>query len=110
MQADKGNFAAFSKVRGLLTSASEELPDVPLYYNLHTMCKTLRVTPPGNSVVRSAIVNAGERPCISAGTCLCGIDSRAPEVGNAAESVATCHAKLFSSVDVLPQLLLPFGN
>ncbi len=63
MQADKSNFQAYSKVRGLLTSASEELPDVPLYYNLHTMCKTLRVTPPGNSIVRSAIVNAGERPC-----------------------------------------------
>ena len=62
MQADKGNFQAYSKVRGLLTSASEELPDVPLYYNLHTMCKTLRVTPPGNSTVRSAIVNAGARP------------------------------------------------
>ena len=62
MQADKGNFAAFSKVRGLLTSASEELRDVPLYYNLHTMCKTLRVTPPSNSTVRSAIVNAGEAP------------------------------------------------
>ena len=63
MQADKSNFQAYSKVRGLLTSASEELPDVPLYYNLHTMCKTLRVTPPGNSIVRSAIVNAGECPC-----------------------------------------------
>ena len=35
---------------------------MPLYYNLHTMCKTLRVTPPGNSTVRSAIVNAGARP------------------------------------------------
>ena len=63
MQADKSNFQAYSKVRGLLTSASEELPDVPLYYNLHTMCKTLRVTPPGNSTVRSAIVNAGESFC-----------------------------------------------
>lgn len=62
MQADKGNFQAYSKVRGLLTSAAEELPDVPLYYNLHTMCKTLRVTPPSNSTVRSAIVNAGARP------------------------------------------------
>ncbi|CAL5223126.1 g5591 [Coccomyxa viridis] len=61
LEADKGNFQAYSKVRGLLTSASEELPDVPLYYNLHTMCKTLRVTPPGNSTVRSAIVNAGYR-------------------------------------------------
>ena len=87
VQADKSNFAAYSKVRGLLTSASEELPDVPLYYNLHTMCKTLRVTPPGNSTIRSAIVNAGERPCnsyskgcrvgipcMSAGGCLCGAD------------------------------------
>ena len=87
VQADKSNFAAYSKVRGLLTSASEELPDVPLYYNLHTMCKTLRVTPPGNSTIRSAIVNAGESictsynkgcrvgmPCMCAGSCLYGVD------------------------------------
>ena len=59
MQADKGNFAAYSKLRGLLTSASEELPDVPLYYNMHTVCRTLHVTPPANSIIRSAIINAG---------------------------------------------------
>lgn len=66
MQADKSNFQAYSKVRGLLTSASEELPDVPLYYNLHTICKTLHVTPPANNIVRSALVNAGEHSCTSA--------------------------------------------
>ena len=49
-------------MRGLLTSASEELLDVPLYYNLHTMCKSLRVTPPANSVIKSAIINAGQLP------------------------------------------------
>ena len=65
MQADKSNFQAYSKVRGLLTSASEELPDVPLYYNLHTMCKTLHVTPPANNIVRSALINAGEHSCTS---------------------------------------------
>ena len=62
MQADKGNFAAYSKLRGLLMSASEELPDVPLYYNMHTVCRTLHVTPPANDIIRSAIINAGEYP------------------------------------------------
>ena len=62
LQADKGIFSAYNKVRGLLTSASEELLDVPLYYNLHTMCKSLRVTPPANSIIKSAIINAGQLP------------------------------------------------
>ena len=46
-------------MRGLLTAVSEELPDVPLYYNLHDVCKTVRVTPPPADVLRSALVNAG---------------------------------------------------
>ena len=56
-------------MRGLLTSASEELPNVPLYYNLHTMCKTLHVTPPANNIVRSAIINAGALELRLQGSC-----------------------------------------
>lgn len=59
VQAEKERYSAFGKIRGLLTSASEELLDVPLYYNLHAVCKTLHVTPPSGDTVRSALINAG---------------------------------------------------
>lgn len=61
-QADKERYAAFGKIKGLLTSASEELHDAPLYYNLHAVCKTLHVTPPSGDIVRSALINAGTFP------------------------------------------------
>ncbi|CAL8462795.1 g2328 [Coccomyxa elongata] len=61
MEAEKERYSAFGKIRGLLTSASEELLDVPLYYNLHAVCKTLHVTPPSGDTVRSALINAGYR-------------------------------------------------
>ncbi len=32
MDAEKERYAAFARIRGLLTSVAEELPDVPLYY------------------------------------------------------------------------------
>ncbi|KAK9907632.1 hypothetical protein WJX75_007284 [Coccomyxa subellipsoidea] len=61
IEADKERYAAFGKIKGLLTSASEELHDAPLYYNLHAVCKTLHVTPPSGDTVRSALINAGYR-------------------------------------------------
>jgi tRNA (guanine26-N2/guanine27-N2)-dimethyltransferase len=48
-------------VHSLLTTVSEELPDVPLYFNLHDTCKLLRTTAPRSEVFRSALVNAGFR-------------------------------------------------
>lgn len=62
-QADKERYAAFAKIKGLLSAASEELHDVPLYYNLHAVCKTLHVTPPSGDTVRSALINAGMNSC-----------------------------------------------
>jgi tRNA (guanine26-N2/guanine27-N2)-dimethyltransferase len=38
---------------------AEELPDVPLYYSLHDVCKTVHCTAPKAQVFRSAIINAG---------------------------------------------------
>ena len=58
-QADRGRYAAHAKLRALLSAAGEELHDVPLYYSLHAMCKTLHTTPPSADAVRSALVNAG---------------------------------------------------
>ncbi|GLC42577.1 hypothetical protein PLESTB_001115800 [Pleodorina starrii] len=55
------SYAQAVKVRGYLLSASQELPDAPLYYNLHDICKMVRITPPKSDVFRSALVHAGYR-------------------------------------------------
>lgn len=61
VRSRRERFAAFDKIQGLLTSCAEELPDVPLYLNLHDMCKTLRATPMRAEIFRSALINAGYR-------------------------------------------------
>ncbi len=55
------SFPAYEKIHGILTAVSEELPDAPLYYNLHDLCKTVHCTAPRAELLRSAIVNAGYR-------------------------------------------------
>jgi tRNA (guanine26-N2/guanine27-N2)-dimethyltransferase len=49
------------RLHGLLTSVSEELLDVPLYYTLPDLCQTLHCTSPKMSDVQAALVNAGYR-------------------------------------------------
>ena len=61
LRDNKEKFAGFEKIQGLLTSCSEELLDVPLYLNLHDVCKTLRVTIPRHETFKSGIINAGYR-------------------------------------------------
>ncbi|KAF6262188.1 N2,N2-dimethylguanosine tRNA methyltransferase-domain-containing protein [Scenedesmus sp. NREL 46B-D3] len=61
MEAEAGRYAQFARLKGILTSVLEELPDVPLYYNVHDMCRTVRCTPPRAEQLRSAIINAGFR-------------------------------------------------
>jgi tRNA(guanine-26,N2-N2) methyltransferase len=56
-----GGYAAEARVRGMLSVAREELPDAPLYYDLHSLAKTLRCTAPPLAVLRSALLNAGHR-------------------------------------------------
>lgn len=53
--------ATRTPLHGLLTSVSEELPDVPLYYTLPGLCKTLGCQSPPLRAVRAALVNAGYR-------------------------------------------------
>jgi tRNA (guanine26-N2/guanine27-N2)-dimethyltransferase len=48
-------------LHSLLTAVSEELEDVPLYFSLHDVCKTIKTMPPRANVFRSALVNAGYR-------------------------------------------------
>ena len=49
------------RLHGLLTAVSEELPDVPLYYTLPSLCETVHCSSPKMDDVRSALVNAGYR-------------------------------------------------
>lgn len=44
-----------------MTTVLEELPDVPLYFSLHDVCRTLHCTAPKAEVFRSALINAGYR-------------------------------------------------
>ena len=39
----------------------QELPDVPLFVNLHNLCSTLKCTAPSAVMFRSAVTNAGYR-------------------------------------------------
>lgn len=48
-------------MHGLLTSVSEELSDVPLYYKLPDLCKTLHCANPPMDRVKAALINAGYR-------------------------------------------------
>ena len=59
-------YAGYARIKGMLAQAADELPDVPLYYDLHDVCKTLKCQPPKMEVMRSALINAGYR-CGGAG-------------------------------------------
>jgi len=43
----------------MLAMALEELPDAPLYYNLHDVAKSVKLSAPPVDTFRSALVNAG---------------------------------------------------
>ena len=53
--------ATRTRLHGLLTSVSEELPDVPLYYTLPDLCSTLHCACPPTIKMKAALVNAGYR-------------------------------------------------
>lgn len=61
MDKAQADYLQYKRIRGLLTAVTEELPDAPLYYNLHDVCKTVRCQPPKFEVLRSAIIHAGFR-------------------------------------------------
>ena len=60
MQDNRHLYPASNKVISHLTAVSEELVDVPLYFSLHEVCKTVKCSPPKADVLRSALINAGE--------------------------------------------------
>lgn len=61
LEKDKSRYAQYARIRGLLVEARDELPEVPLYYDLHDVCKTLKCQSPKMEVMKSAIINAGYR-------------------------------------------------
>lgn len=61
LAAHPARYPALPRVRAVLSAAADELPDAPLYYNVHDVCKTVRCTPPKAEVLKSALLNAGFR-------------------------------------------------
>ncbi|CAM9455916.1 unnamed protein product [Pylaiella littoralis] len=62
-QENRGPYppATSKRIHGMLTSVSEELPDVPLFYSLPDMCSTLHCSSPRMIDMQAALVNAGYR-------------------------------------------------
>ncbi|XP_021739408.1 probable tRNA (guanine(26)-N(2))-dimethyltransferase 1 isoform X1 [Chenopodium quinoa] len=61
VKAMKDRYPAYDKIVAVLTTVSEELPDVPLFLCLHNLCGTLKCTSPAAVIFRSAVLNAGYR-------------------------------------------------
>ncbi|KAF5195976.1 tRNA (guanine(26)-N(2))-dimethyltransferase [Thalictrum thalictroides] len=57
----KERYPAYDRISAVLTTVSEELPDVPLFVSLHNLCATLKCTSPSAVIFRSAVINAGYR-------------------------------------------------
>ncbi|KAL9675544.1 hypothetical protein QQ045_003746 [Rhodiola kirilowii] len=57
----KDRYPAYGRISAVLTTVSEELPDVPLFLSLHNLCSTLKCTSPSAQYFRSAVINAGYR-------------------------------------------------
>ncbi|XP_044505134.1 probable tRNA (guanine(26)-N(2))-dimethyltransferase 2 isoform X2 [Mangifera indica] len=57
----KDLYPAYDRISAVLTTISEELPDVPLFLSLHNLCSTLKCTSPSAVIFRSAVINAGYR-------------------------------------------------
>ncbi|KAL0461561.1 UNVERIFIED_CONTAM: putative tRNA (guanine(26)-N(2))-dimethyltransferase 1 [Sesamum latifolium] len=61
VESMKDRYPAFGRISAVLTTISEELPDVPLFLSLHNLCATLKCTSPSAVIFRSAVINAGYR-------------------------------------------------
>ncbi|RDX84674.1 putative tRNA (guanine(26)-N(2))-dimethyltransferase 2 [Mucuna pruriens] len=61
VKSAKDRYPAYDRISAVLTTISEELPDVPLFLSLHNLCATLKCTSPSAIIFRSAVINAGYR-------------------------------------------------
>ncbi|KAL5210442.1 hypothetical protein ABZP36_006065 [Zizania latifolia] len=57
----KDRYPAYKKITSVLTTISEELHDIPLFFSLHNICSTVKCTSPSAVMFRSAVLNAGYR-------------------------------------------------
>ncbi|CAN8256174.1 unnamed protein product [Cochlearia groenlandica] len=57
----RARYTAYEKICAVLTTVSEELPDVPLFFSLHSLSATLKCTSPSAALFRSAVINAKYR-------------------------------------------------
>jgi tRNA (guanine26-N2/guanine27-N2)-dimethyltransferase len=57
----KDRYPAYDRICAVLTTISEELPDVPLFLSLHSLSATLKCTSPSAALFRSAVINAKYR-------------------------------------------------
>eukprot|EP00127_Corallochytrium_limacisporum_P005903 Clim_evm48s214 gene=Clim_evmTU48s214 len=55
------SFATAQRMIGFLSVAAEELPDIPFYYTIPGVSAVMRVSAPGLTLFRSALLNAGYR-------------------------------------------------
>lgn len=56
---DMKHISTSDRIYGLLVSCYEELDDVPLYYSLPSLAKTLHISTPPIESIRNALINAG---------------------------------------------------
>jgi tRNA G26 N,N-dimethylase Trm1 len=61
MQRNKMAYPSHAKLLGLLRAVQEELVDVPLYYTMSGLSKTLRASTPKMDALCNAIAHAGYR-------------------------------------------------
>lgn len=73
----KDRYPAYNKITSVLTTVSEELHDIPLFFSLHNISGTVKCTSPSAVMFRSAVINAGYQ--ISSSHCNpLGLKSDAP--------------------------------
>ncbi|XP_053145029.1 tRNA (guanine(26)-N(2))-dimethyltransferase isoform X2 [Hemicordylus capensis] len=63
--SNPGRFRTSQRIQGILSMATEELSDVPLYYTLDNLSKTIRCNSPSLLQFRSALLHAGYRVSLS---------------------------------------------
>ncbi|XP_008115675.1 tRNA (guanine(26)-N(2))-dimethyltransferase isoform X2 [Anolis carolinensis] len=75
--SNPGRFQTGQRIQGILSMALEELSDVPLYYTLDNLSKTVHCSSPSLLQFRSALLHAGYRVSLSH-ACKSAIKTDAP--------------------------------
>uniref|UniRef100_A0A8C6VGC4 tRNA (guanine(26)-N(2))-dimethyltransferase n=1 Tax=Naja naja TaxID=35670 RepID=A0A8C6VGC4_NAJNA len=65
VESNPGRFQTNQRIQGILSMVMEELPDVPLYYTLDKLSKTIHSNSPSLLQFRSALLHAGYQVSLS---------------------------------------------